>query len=153
MVPVNHSSISTAMVVTMCSICHLYVARQGGMMCVSCRDAGVERLGRRVQKLLRQAAVNYQAATDAVYAVYTSMEEANVQTSLREARKAGAICREAWTIVQDAEELVFRMENTLVHTETSVAATAELVQALDKAAEVVELVRNAFAAVAARVIA
>ncbi|KAK3946644.1 hypothetical protein QBC32DRAFT_225726, partial [Pseudoneurospora amorphoporcata] len=131
-------------------ICHLYKARQGGMMCTSCRDAGVERLGRRVQKLLRQASVNYQAATDAVH---TIMEEANVQTSLREVRKADATCRQAWTIVRDAEELVFCMENTHVHTETSVAATAELVQVLDKAAEVVELVRNAFAAVAARVIA
>lgn len=120
-------------------------------MCNPCRDEGIAKLANRVQKLLRQVTDLHQVAIEAVY--FNFMEEATVQTSLREVRKAAAACKQAYTIIEDAEGLLSRMEKMRVPRETLLAAKRGYVQTLDTSETVFELVRKAFAAIRARIIA
>ena len=148
MAPFQLTPTHAATAITTCGFCYMREAQHGNMMSIPCPDEEVEKLGKRIQKLFRQAAVHYWAATEAAY---TSMDEKNAEASLREVRKADAALKRAWTIVQEAEELVLRMEKIPVRTGTLVAATAGLIQAFDRAADVVEIVRSGFAAVKARI--
>ncbi|KAK3334630.1 hypothetical protein B0H65DRAFT_436959 [Neurospora tetraspora] len=131
-----------------CSSCYLREVPEAGVSCPRCHDWVAHRQGRRVRELLRRAAAQFEVATDAIQ---IGMEQEDVRISLQEVMRADAASMEAWEIVQAAQEVVFRM--AAIHTETAVAARAELIHALERAGEVVNLVGNALTAVASRLAA
>ena len=79
------------------------------------------------------------------------MEEDDVFVALQQVRRADEVCGEAWLMVREAGEAMARLDTLHPDPASSVAAEA-LVQALDRAGKIVELVNGMYTNLALRML-